>query len=152
VMSSGSIRFRLTVWYTGVLAGILVLFAVAVYAGVNLFLRRNLHESVVKDAQEVGSIVLENANERDEGAIGREVGEHFSPESNDRAIPGLGQDGTQIYLSGPAEVFPARNAPSLRDQASDMTYRPAGGQDVLIRTQAVQAESAQNYFIYVSTS
>src|SRR5260370_21952519 len=152
MMSSGSIRFRLTVWYTGVLAGILVLFAVAVYAGVNHFLRRNLHESVVKDAQEVGSIVLENANERDEGAIGREVGEHFSPESNDRAIRVLGQDGSQIYLSGPAEVFPARNGPSLRDQASDMTYRPAGGQEVLIRTQAVQAESGKKYFIQVAAS
>jgi heavy metal sensor kinase len=152
MMSSGSIRFRLTVWYAGVLAGILVLFSVAVYAGLNHFLRRNLHESVVKDAQEVGSIVLENANERDEGAIGHEVGEHFSPESNDRAIRILGQDGSQIYVSGPAQVFPAWSGPSLSDQASDMTYRPAGGQEVLIRTQAVQAESGKKYFIQVAAS
>jgi methyl-accepting chemotaxis protein len=152
MMNSGSIRFRLTVWYAGVLAGILVLFSVAVYAGLNHFLRRNLHGSVVKDAQEVGSIVLENANERDEGAIGREVGEHFSPESNDRAIRVLGQDGSQIYLSGPAQVFPAWSGPLLRDQPSDMTYRPAGGQEVLIRTQAVQAESSKKYFIQVAAS
>jgi heavy metal sensor kinase len=152
MMNSRSIRFRLTVWYAGVLAGVLVLFSVAVYAGLNHFLRRNLHESVVKDAQEVGSIVLENANERDEGAIGREVGEHFSPESNDRAIRVLGPDGSQIYVSGPAQVFPTWNGPSPSDQTSDINYHPTGGQEVLIRTQTVQAESGKKYFIQIAAS
>jgi hypothetical protein len=50
MMNSGSIRFRLTVWYAGVLAGILVLFSIVIYVGVSHFLRRSLHESVVKDA------------------------------------------------------------------------------------------------------
>ena len=86
MMNSGSIRFRLTVWYAGVFVGILILFSIATYVGVSHFLGRNLHESVVKDAQEVGSIVRENANDRDEGAVGREVGEHFSPETGERAI------------------------------------------------------------------
>jgi signal transduction histidine kinase len=152
MMNSGSIRFRLTVWYAGVLAGILVLFSIVIYVGVSHFLRRSLHESVVKDAQEVGSIVRENANEADPSAIGREVGEHFSPESNDRAIRVLGPDGGQIYLSGPAQVFPAWNGSSLRDQPSDMSYRPAGGLDVLIRTQAVQAESGKKYYVQVAAS
>lgn len=106
MINSGFIRFRLTAWYAGVLAGILILFSIAIYAGVSHFLRRNLHESVVKDTLEVASIVQENANERDEGAIGREVGEHFSSESNDRAVRALGQDGTQFYLSGPGETLP----------------------------------------------
>ncbi len=111
MMNPGSIRFRLTAWYAGVLAGVLVLFSVAVYAGLNHYLRRNLHESVAKDAHEIGSIVRENANEQDESVIGREVGEHFSPESNDRAVRVLGQDGSQIYLSGLGEMFPAWNGP-----------------------------------------
>src|SRR5260370_907602 len=33
-----------------------------------------------------------------------------------------------------------------------MTYRPAGGQEVIIRTQAVQAESGKKYFIQVAAS
>ncbi len=152
MMKSGSIRFRLTVWYAGVLAGILILFSIAIYAGLNHFLRRNLRESVVKDAQEVGSIVRENANERDESVIGREIGEHFSPESNDRAIRVLGPDGSQIYLSGPGQAFPAWNGPSLRDQPSDLTYHPAGGQEVFIRTQAVQADSGKKYSVQVAAS
>src|SRR5882724_2083959 len=152
MMYSGSIRFRLTIWYAGVLAGILVLFSIAVYTGLNHYLRRNLHESVAKDAQEVGSIVRENANDKDESAIGREVGEHFSPESNDRAIRVLGQDGSQVYLSGPDHIFPAWNGSPVRDEPSDMTYRPAGGSEVLIRTQAVPADSGKKYFVQVAAS
>jgi heavy metal sensor kinase len=151
MMNSSSIRFRLTLWYAGVLAGILVLFSIVIYVGVSHFLRRSLHESVVKDAQEVGSIVRENASEADPSAIGREVGEHFSPESNDRAIRVLGPDGGQIYLSGP-QVLPAWNGPSLSDQPSDMTYRPAGGSEVLIRTQTVLADSGKKYFVQVAAS
>src|SRR5215467_11989508 len=109
MMNPGSLRFRLTAWYAGVLAGILVLFSIATYAGVSHFLKRNLQESVAKDAQELGSIVRENANERDESAIGREVGEHYSPESGERAIRIVTAEGAPIYLSGPGEAFPPWN-------------------------------------------
>ncbi len=152
MINSGSIRFRLTAWYAGVLAGILVLNSIAIYAGVSHFLRRNLHESVVKDTAEVASIVQENASERDEGAIGREVGEHFSSESNKRAIRVLGQDGTQFYLSGPSELLPPRMGPLTEDEAYDMTYHPAGGAEALVRTQVVQAESGKKYFVQVAAS
>ncbi len=151
-MNSHSLRFRLTAWYASVLAGILALFSISIYAGLNHFLRSNLRESVVKDAQEVASIVLENANERDQRAIGREVGEHFSPESNDRAIRILGADGTPIYLSGSAQAFPAWKASSVREQASDISYGPPGGEEVLIRTQTVSADSGKKYIIQVAAS
>ncbi len=152
MMNSGSIRFRLTVWYAGVLAGILVLFSIAIYAGLNHFLRRNLHESVVKDAHEVASIVRENANERDESAIGREVGEHFSPESSDRAIRVLGADGAPIYSSGPTDGFPAWNGSPRAGEASDVTFRSATGQEVVVRTQEVLADSDKKYFVQVAAS
>ena len=150
MMNPGSIRFRLTVWYAGVLAGILVLFSIAIYAGMNRFLSRNLHDSVVKDAQEVASIVRENANEGDEGAIGREVGEHFSSESNDRAIRVLDQNGTQVYLSGPSDLFPAWRGGS--DQTYATTFRTPGGPRSVIRTQEVQAENGKKYFVQVAAS
>jgi len=144
MMNPGSLRFRLTAWYAGVLAGILVLFSIATYVGVSHFLKRNLHESVVKDAREVGSIVRENASERDEGAIGREVGEHFSPESNERAIRVLSQEGTFLYASGPSGVFPAWSNSMSHEEANDMSNRAADGQEYLIRTQAVAADSGKN--------
>src|SRR5215470_5589867 len=140
MMNPGSLRFRLTAWYAGVLAGILILFSIATYVGVNHFLKRNLHDSVVKDAQEVGSIVRENANERDESAVGREVGEHFSPENNERAIRVVNAKGTTIYSSG-GDVFPGWNDSSPRDQAYDLTNHAADGQEYLIRTQRVTADS-----------
>jgi len=151
MMNPGSIRFRLTVWYAGVLAGILVLFSLAIYVGVSTFLRRNLHGSVVKDAQEVGSIVRENANERDETAIGREVGEHFSAESNERFVRVLAGDGTLIYSSGSDQVFPPWSN-SSSDWAFEMTHRPPGKEEVLIWTEPVLAESGKRYFVQVAAS
>src|SRR5215472_11600868 len=123
MMNAGSIRFRLTLWYAGVLAGILVLFSIATYLGVSHFLSRNLHESVVKDAQEVGSLVRENANEKDENAVGREVGEHFSPESTERAIRVVNTEGATIYSSGPSGIFADWNNSGAQDSAFDMTNR-----------------------------
>src|SRR5215831_13071076 len=152
MMNSGSLRFRLTAWYAGVLAGILVLFSIATYVGVSHFLKRNLHESVAKDAQEVGSIVRENANERDESAIGREVGEHFSPESNERAIRVVSAEGVSLYGSGPSGVFPAWTDSMVREEPSDITHRAADGQEYLIRTQTVVADSGKKYYVQVAAS
>ena len=151
-MNPSSIRFRLAVWYAGVLAGILVLFSIATYVGVSHFLARNVHEAVVKDTQEVGSIVRENANERDEGVIGREVGEHYSPESGERAIRIVTAEGAPIYLSGPGEAFPPWNSSLAQDQPYDMTNHAADGQEYLIRTQAVAADSGKKYFVQVGAS
>ena len=152
MMNPGSIRFRLTLWYAGVLAGILLLFSIAIYAGVNYFLRRNLHDSVVKDAQEIGSIVRENANEKDENAIGREVGEHFSPESNERAIRVLSGDGAAIYSSGPTGQFPSWNSSQARNEAFDTAYHAAGGHEVMVRTQPVLADTGKKYFVQTAAS
>src|SRR5215472_17062097 len=152
MMNPGSLRFRLTAWYAGVLAGILVLFSIATYAGVSHFLKRNLHESVAKDAQEIGSIVRENANERDERAIGREVGEHFSPESNERGIRVVSAEGVSLYGSGPSGVFPAWTNSMAHEDAYDMTNRAADGQEYLIRSQAVVADSGKKYFVQAAAS
>src|SRR5262249_51462246 len=152
MMNPGSLRFRLTPWYAGVLAGILILFSIATYVGVSHFLKRNLHESVVKDSQEVGSIVRENANERDESAIGREVGEHFSPESNERAIRVVSAEGVSLYVSGPSGAFPVWNGSVAREEPSDITHRAADGQQYLIRTQMVAADSGKKYFVQVAVS
>lgn len=152
MMNPGSIRFRLTIWYAGVLAGTLLLFSIAIYVGVNSFLKRNLDDSVVKDAQEVGSIVRESASETDESAIEREVGEHFSPESNDRAIRVLDQNGTQVYLSGPGEILPPWRSSSQGSQAYDITFHPQGGPGSLVHTQEVLAENGKKYFVQVAAS
>src|SRR5215469_2808957 len=152
MMNPGSLRFRLTAWYAGVLAGILILFSIAIYAGVSHFLHRNLRESVTKDAQEVASIVQENANEREESAIGREVGEHFSPENNERSIRVLDGDGAVIYGSGADGIFPRWSSSFLTGEGSVTTYRPGTGPEVLIGTQQVAAETGKKYFVQVAAS
>jgi len=151
MMNSESIRFRLTAWYAAVLAGILVLFSIAIYAGLSHFLRRNLRDSVARNAQEIGSIVRENAGEQ--GAIPREIGEHFSPESDDLGIRVLDATGTQVYTSGPTEMFPTWSGPpAAAGRVSDFYYSPKGSPEIFIRTQQVIADSGDKYFVQVAAS
>lgn len=149
-MNSGSIRFRLTAWYAGVLTGILVLFSIAIYAGLDHFLRRNLRDSVTRNAQEISSIVRENASEP--GAIAREIGEHFSSESDDLGIRVLDAGGAQVYTSGPTQMLPPWSGPPQIDDASDSNYNPKGSPEVFIRTQPVIADSGGRYFVQVAAS
>jgi len=151
MMNSESIRFRLTAWYAAVLAGILVLFSIAIYAGLSHFLRRNLRDSVARNAQEIGSIVRENAGEQ--GAIPREIGEHFSPESDDLGIRVLDATGTQVYTSGLTEMFPTWSGPpAAAGRVSDFYYSPKGSPEIFIRTQQVIADSGDKYFVQVAAS
>jgi len=149
-MNSGSIRFRLTAWYAGVLAGILVLFSIAIYAGLDHFLRRNLRDSVTRNAQEISSIVRENAIEP--GAIAREIGEHFSSESDDLGIRVLDAGGAQVYTSGPTQMLPPWSGPPQIVDASDSYYNPKGSPEIFIRTQPVTADSGDRYFVQVAAS
>ena len=53
-MNTRSIRFRLTVWYAGLLAGMLVLFGLSVYLGLSHYLERTLKETLSQQAKQIG--------------------------------------------------------------------------------------------------
>ncbi len=49
-MSMRSIRFRLTAWYAGLLASLLLLFGLSVYLGLSRYLEWALRDSLSKQA------------------------------------------------------------------------------------------------------
>ncbi len=58
-MNTRSIRFRLTVWYAGLLAGLLALFGLSVYFGLKRYLEWSLTESLANQAQQIGEALIE---------------------------------------------------------------------------------------------
>lgn len=102
---SKSVRVRLTLWYAGALAGILVLYA----AGVYLFLRQNLYAELDRQLHDDFE-VAEEALERDaDGGIRRRVHRNTHDdheEQTPRALEVWSRDGRLLFRAGPEEVRP----------------------------------------------
>src|SRR5262245_53729626 len=102
-MNTGSIRFRLTVWYAGLLAGMLALFGASVYLGLSHYLGWTLKEALSQQAKQIGAAWLGEVGVSGESYVAEEINEHVSPKVNDRFIRITRADGSLMYLSGEAE-------------------------------------------------
>jgi hypothetical protein len=57
-MNTRSIRFRLTIWYAGLLAGLLLLFGGSTWLGLAHYLNQSLGESLGRQARQIGENFL----------------------------------------------------------------------------------------------
>ena len=99
-MNTRSIRFRLTVWYAGLLAGLLLLFGVSIYIGLGQYLRNTLSDSLTKEAQQIGETLLVNVSVSGEEYVADEIKEHLAPEINGTFIRVTRANGSTLYKSG----------------------------------------------------
>lgn len=99
-MNTRSIRFRLTVWYAGLLAGLLVLFGASVYVGLGQYLKRTLTDSLTKEARQIGETLLVNISLSGEAYVVDEIKEHLAPEINGVFVRVTRADGSTLYTSG----------------------------------------------------
>src|SRR5262249_1776034 len=99
-MNSRSIRFRLTVWYAGLLAGLLALFSIATYVVLDRYLTGMLQNSLSKQARDIGETLLVNINQSGEPYVIDEIKEHYAPETNDLFLRITRADGSVLYTSG----------------------------------------------------
>ena len=82
-MNTRSIRFRLTVWYAGLLAGLLVLFGFSVNIGLRHYLEWTLREALSQQAKQIGEAWL-----GDVGVSGK-FGRHIGRRAEQRAWHGV---------------------------------------------------------------
>jgi heavy metal sensor kinase len=98
-MSTRSIRFRLTVWYAGLLGGLLVLFGVFIYFTLAQFLERGLQETLSKEAQTIGEALLRNVNQTGDAYVVNEIEEHFAPRITSHFLRVTRGNGSLLYQS-----------------------------------------------------
>ena len=99
-MITRSIRFRMALWYTALLAGALVLFGAATYIGLERYLQKSLEESLIKQARSIGHVLVLNINRSGADYVENEITEHYSPEINGRFIRVTRADGKEIFRCG----------------------------------------------------
>jgi len=151
-MNTRSIRFRLTVWYAGLLAGLLLLFGGSTWFGLAQYLNRSLSESLARQARQIGENFLLDVRTSGEGYVIEEINEHYSPERNDHFVRVTRADGSTLYVSGPPinkGFDPAKVSAAPLSLARDATRdeRLSGGGELLIYSLPFTARDGSRFVI-----
>jgi heavy metal sensor kinase len=99
-MNTRSIRFQLTVWYAGLMAGLLLLFGASTYIGLRQYLSWSLKESLRNQARQIGENFLIDLHVSGENYVIEEINEHYAPELNNRLVRLTRANGSVLYASG----------------------------------------------------
>ena len=99
-MNPRSLRVRLTVWYAGLLAGALLLFALSLYLGLKRYLDWNLQKSLAEQCRSIGLQLLPELPSQDPKFLTEEINEAYAPDVNRHFIRVSRADGSVLYLSG----------------------------------------------------
>jgi heavy metal sensor kinase len=151
-MNTRSIRFRLTAWYAGLLALLLVLFGGSTWFGLAHYLHRSLTDSLARQAQQIGESFLLDVQTSGERYVVDEINEHYSPEQNDHFVRVTRADGSILYVSGipinkgfdPAQVSAAPLASSRTGTRGE--HLPGGG-ELLIYSLPFTARDGSRFLI-----
>jgi heavy metal sensor kinase len=134
-VNTRSIRFRMTVWYAGLLSGLLLLFGIFSYFGLEHYLHRTMAESLSTQAEQIGGL-LKNVDASGETYVTDEVEEHLAPESTSRFVRITRPGGGTLFESGypknrtfdPAQLPPAELPP--REHLREIPI--AGGYEFMV--------------------
>ena len=153
-MNTRSIRFRLTVWYAGLLAGLLVLFGFSVYLGLSQYLGWTLKEALSQQAKQIGEAWLGDVGVSGESYVAEEINEHFSPKVNGRFVRITRADGSVMYLSDEPENkrFDPSLVPPLKAQAGQESLREehlTADSELMIFAMPFTAKDGARYVIEV---
>jgi heavy metal sensor kinase len=95
-----SIRFRLSAWYAGLLAALLLLFGGFIYFTLEQILERNLQDSLSKEAQTISEALLSKIGQTGDAYVIEEIDEHFAPRTTSHFLRVTREDGSILYQSG----------------------------------------------------
>lgn len=99
-MNIHSLRFRMTVWYAGLLGCALLIFGVSVYLGLERYLNWTSADTLASECRTIGTELLAQLPSKRSDWLTSEINEAYAPEVNARFIR-VYREGTGIvYLSG----------------------------------------------------
>lgn len=99
-MNTRSLRFRITAWYAGLLAGTLVVFGASVYLGLERYLDWTLQRTLVSECRTIATELLSQLPAKDTAWLATEINEAYAPEVNGRFIRVVYEGRGIVYLSG----------------------------------------------------
>ncbi len=156
-MNTRSIRFRLVVWYAGLLIAVFILLGILMYGGLKSYLEESLAKVQVRRAQQIADTLLANIGKTGESHVINEINAWFAPETNDRFIRITRGNTGVLYLSqSPKDMsFDANLVPPFPGQAQGTSWRKETGpnnKSLLIASVPYQSKDGQRFLVEVGAS
>jgi two-component system, OmpR family, sensor kinase len=99
-VNTRSLRFRITAWYAGLLAGALLGFGVSVYLGLERYLYWDLQRTLASECRAIGTELLPQLPAKQPAWLSTEINETYAPEVNSKFIRVIREGDGVVYLSG----------------------------------------------------
>jgi heavy metal sensor kinase len=150
-VNTRSLRFRITAWYAGLLAGALLIFGVSVYLGLERYLYWNLQRTLGSDCRTIGTQLLTQHPFKRRDWLESEINEAYAPEVNGHFIRVVEAGVGVLYVSGAPKdgAFDPSKVPLPK---GDEKNRPrkvllAGKQQLLIDTQQFTTPDGSKFVV-----
>jgi heavy metal sensor kinase len=112
-MNPRSLRFRLIIWYAGLLTGAFLLFGVALYQVLRGYLENSLGQTLIRRSDQIALSLLAGVAKTGERYVADQIAARYAPESYDRFIRITRPDGSVLYASGRTASFDPSGLPPL---------------------------------------
>lgn len=124
-MNARSLRFRITAWYAGLLAGTLIVFGVSVYLGLERYLDWTLQRTLASECQTIATGLLSQLPAKDAAWLATEINEAYAPEVNGRFIRVVHEGVGVVYLSGAPKdgTFDSARIPFPSEREKDVSRK-----------------------------
>ncbi|HEV7927622.1 MAG TPA: ATP-binding protein [Verrucomicrobiae bacterium] len=131
-MNTRSLRFRLIMWYAGLLTGVFLLCGATMYLVLRHYLEQSLAESLRRRTQQITVSLLAKVEETGEPFVVDEIKARYAPENYDRFVRLSRRNGTVIYASGRAATFDPAGLPPAAYTASRIASLPDGNRLLIV--------------------
>src|ERR1700728_422682 len=104
-MNTRSLRFRLIIWYAGLVTTVFVLLGGVMHQVLRHYLERNLAQLLTRRIDQITVLLLAAVEQKGEPYVVDEIKARYAPENSDRFIRLTRSEGTILYASGRAASF-----------------------------------------------
>jgi len=150
-MNTRSLRFRITAWYAGLLAGALMIFGVSVYLGLERYLNWNLERTLGSDCRTIGTQLLSQHPFKRTDWLETEINEAYAPEVNGHFIRVVEEGVGVLYVSGSPKdgAFDPSQVPLPQgdEKSRPRKVRLTGGEHLLIDTQQFTTPDGSKFVV-----
>lgn len=146
-MNTRSLRFRLIMWYVGLLTSVFILCGAAMYQVLSHYLEQNLAQSLLRRIQQISASLLPDVGKTGEQFVVDEIKARYAPENYDRFIRLSRGDGTVIYASGRAATFDPTGLPPVAPDDSPRVVSLPDGNGLLLVARRFEEPNGTRYIV-----
>jgi heavy metal sensor kinase len=150
-MNPRSIRFRLIIWYAGLLTGAFLLFSFVLYQVLRGYLESSLEQTLYRRSAQIAVSLLADIHKTGERYVADQIATRYAPENYDRFIRLTDPAGNIFYTSGRTASFNPSTLPPLEANkvVGDFAHkvRLDDGKLMLITVKVFQSSDGHRFLI-----